>query len=289
MTSTLMMAALAAALTSAEPDTAYRDEIARWREQRETRLKSETGWLSVAGLFWLKEGASTFGSDPKSDIMLPAGAPALAGTFQRTGERVTVRPAAGVTLQIEGAPIASEAALPLDGKPLELGALRLQAIRRSDRIGIRLRDPESPIRRNFKTLDWFPVQERYRVTARFVPDAAPQKVGIANVLGQTTEEPSPGRVEFEIDGKKLLLRPYIEDGDASQWFYVFRDATAPRVTYGGGRFLYSKPAEDGRVELDFNKAYNPPCAFNPYTTCPLPPKENLLSVDIPAGERKYQK
>jgi uncharacterized protein len=289
MTNTLVTAALAAALASAEPDTAYRDEIARWREQREARLKSETGWLSVAGLFWLKEGANTFGSDPKSDIVLPAGAPALAGSFQRTGERVTVRPAAGVTLQIEGAPIASEAALPLDGKPLELGALRLQAIRRSDRIGIRLRDPESPIRRSFKTLDWFPVQERYRVTGRFVPDAAPQKVGIANVLGQTTEEPSPGRVEFEVDGHKLVLRPYIEDGDTSQWFYVFRDATAPKVTYGGGRFLYSKPAEGGRVELDFNKAYNPPCAFNPYTTCPLPPKENLLSVDIPAGERKYQK
>jgi uncharacterized protein (DUF1684 family) len=277
----------AAAPPAADP--AYRDEIASWREQREARLKSESGWLSVAGLFWLKEGASTFGSDPASVVVLPADAPARAGLFVRTGDRVVVRPAAGAALQLEGKPVTQETAVPLDGESLVLGRFQLQAIRRGDRFGIRLRDPESPLRRQFKTLDWFPIDERYRVTARFVPDSRPQTVSVANVLGQTSDEPSPGRIEFELGGRTLSLRPYIEDGDTSQWFYVFHDETAPRLTYGGGRFVYSKPAEDGRVVLDFNKAYNPPCAFNPYTTCPLPPKENRLAIEVPAGERKYQK
>jgi uncharacterized protein (DUF1684 family) len=127
------------------------------------------------------------------------------------------------------------------------------------------------------------------VTARFVPDEKPKTVGVTNVLGQRSDEPSPGSIEFELGGKTLHLRPYIEDGDASQWFYVFRDETAPKETYGGGRFVYSAPAENGRVVLDFNKAYNPPCAFNPYTTCPLPPRENELPVAVRAGEMTYKK
>jgi uncharacterized protein len=282
----LTAAAAPATAPAPAPDTTYRDEITRWREQRETRLRSETGWLTVAGLFWLKPGPNTFGGDPASDIVLPQGAPAQGGTLTLTGDRVSVVPARGVTMQLAEKPVTAETALPLDGDSLRVGRLSLQAIRRGDRYGIRLRDPESRLRREFKGLEWFPIDPAYRVVGRLVPDDKPRTLPITSVLGMVSEEPTPGRVELHLAGRKLYLRPYIEDGDTSQWFYVFRDATAPGQTYGGGRFFYSDPAKDGTVVIDFNKAYNPPCAFNPYTTCPLPPKENQLPIAVPAGELK---
>jgi uncharacterized protein (DUF1684 family) len=286
-------AAAAAPKTTAPasaPEAAYVQEMAQWRAEREERLRSETGWLSLIDLFWLPEGSSTFGSAPENDLVLPAGLPAHGGTFVRKGATLSVQAAPGGALHLAGKPVVGDTPLSFESDdPLTLGRLTLEIIRRADRYGVRVRDPESPLRRDFKGREWFPVDARYRVTARFVADPKPQTVSIVNVLGQASDEPSPGRVEFELDGTKVTLRPMIEDGDASQWFYVFRDATAPSQTYGGGRFLYSEPAADGRVVLDFNKAYNPPCAFNPYTTCPLPPKENQLAVAIPAGERKYKK
>ena len=278
--------ALLAALwfLGAAPD-GYRTEIEAWRKGREERLRSETGWLSVAGLHWLRPGANRMGSDPGGDVVLPDG-PKQAGTLALKDGHVTLTPAVGAEMTLAGRPVSGDTALPLDGEPLRLGRLSLQAIARGGRVGLRVRDPESRLRRDFAGLDWFPVDERFRVTARFVPDPKPRTVSMANVLGQTSEEPSPGVVEMELLGRKVRLRPIIEDGDESQWFYVFKDATAPRETYGGGRFVYSDPAKDGTVTLDFNKAYNPPCAFNPYTTCPLPPKENVLAMAVRAGERK---
>jgi len=267
----------------------YVAEIESWRKDREQRLTSETGWLAVAGLFWLEPGKATFGSDAANDIVLPQGVPARAGTFVREGEKVTVTAAPGVAMTLADQPVAADTVVPIQGDPLRLGRLSLFVIRRGDRYGIRLRDPESALRRDFKGIPYYPIDEAQKITARFVPDEKPQTVRIANVLGLVSDEPSPGMVEFEMNGRTLRLRPIIEDGDEREWFYIFKDETAPDETYGGGRFLYSKPAESGRVVLDFNKAYNPPCAFNPYTTCPLPPKENHLPVAIRAGERKPAK
>jgi uncharacterized protein (DUF1684 family) len=275
-----------AATTAAASDAAYRAEVEKWRTERAARLASDYGWLSVAGLFWLEPGTETFGTDPGSAIVLPAG-PAHAGAFERRGDAVTLRVPPGVEITQGGKPIASGTALAPDKEPLQLGRLRLQLIQRGDRLGIRLRDPESAIRRTFTGLRWFPVDPALRIEARWVPYDPPRKIPVANVLGQTSQETAPGYAELTIGGRTVHLVPTYEDGDETQLFFVFKDKTAPKSTYGGGRFLYADPPKDGRVVLDFNRAYNPPCAFNPYTTCPLPIRDNRLDVEIPGGEMKY--
>jgi uncharacterized protein (DUF1684 family) len=253
--------------------SAFDDEIAQWRRGREARLKADGGWLTVAGLFWLHEGANSFGKDAANEIVLPDG-PARAGTFELRGGKVTVT-ADGATRDVR----------PDSDDAVKAGRLSLFAIQRGDRFGIRLKDPDSEYRRNFHGIEYFPAREEYRVTARFVAD--PVQIPILNVIGQTEHYPSPGYAVFQLEGQELRLRPYLEESDAKELFYVFRDQTSGKETYGGGRFLYSGMPVDGKVVLDFNKAYNPPCSFTPYATCPLPPPENRLAVRIEAGEKKY--
>src|SRR5262249_41575211 len=157
-----------------------------------------------------------------------------------------------------------------------LGSLSLSVIRRGDRYGIRLRDRNSLLRKEFTGLRYFPINESFRVTARFVPD--PRKIPISNILGQTQDPSSPGYVEFDLAGQRFRLTPVVES--SGELFFVFRDLTSGRETYGSGRFLDTPLPKDGKLELDFNKAYNPPCVFTPYATCPLPPKQNRLAVRI---------
>jgi uncharacterized protein (DUF1684 family) len=283
------LVALMLAATAASAETTYQGEVERWRAEREARLTDATGWLSLVALVWLEPGRTTFGTEPSSGIVLPAG-PARAGTFERRGETVVVTPAEGVALRLGDRPFTGPATLTRDREAaLSLDRLTLLVIWRGDRIGVRVRDPQSAHRRRFKGLSWFPVDPAYRIEAKFVPYESPRKLGIANVLGQTIDDTSPGYVEFELGGRTHTLVPISEDGDTSQLFFIFRDKTAPALTYGGGRFFYADPPKDGRVTLDFNKAYNPPCAFSDYTTCPLPPKENQLDVKIRAGEKKYER
>ena len=251
----------------------YPSEIAAWRQQREAGLKRDGGWLTVTGLFWLHEGPNRFGTDARNDVVLPAG-PAQAGTVELRKGKITV--------QMEGQ---SREIRPDSDDVLKVDRLRLYVIRRSDRFGVRLKDPQSTFLRDFKGIDNFPAREEYRVTARFVAD--PRKLPITNIVGQTEPEESPGYVVFQIRGRELRLRPVLDDPGSKSLFFVFRDETAGKETYGAGRFLDTDPPKDGKVLLDFNKAYNPPCAFTPYATCPLPPKENQLSVRIEAGEKKY--
>ena len=168
---------------------------------------------------------------------------------------------------------------------LELGRLSLHVIERGGRLGIRLKDRESPLRKAFTGLSWFPIDERYRVVARFVPYDPPKALKVPNVLGNVTPMPSPGRAEFTIDGKAVQLDGVLEEPDATELFFIFRDQTSGHETYGAGRFLYADLPKDGKLVLDFNKAYNPPCAFTPYATCPLPPPQNRLPVRIEAGRR----
>jgi hypothetical protein len=249
----------------------YQTEIAQWRQKREAALKADGGWLTVAGLFWLREGSNRFGSAAENEIVLPDG-PAQAGTFELHHGKITA-----------GTP-------PREIKPdsadvLKVGRLSLFAIRRGDRFGIRLKDPESEYRRSFHGLEYFPADEAYRVTARFV--AEPKKIPILNVLGQTEESECPGYAVFRLAGQELRLYPILEEPGAKELFYIFKDQTSGKETYGAGRFLYSGMPQDGKVVLDFNKAYNPPCSFTPYATCPLPPPENRLPVRVEAGEKKY--
>jgi hypothetical protein len=254
--------------------TAYQTEIAQWRRQREESLKREGGWLSVAGLFWLHEGANTFGKDPGNEIVLPHG-DAKAGIFELHLGKVTVKMSECAAREL----------WPDSLDAVKVGRLSLFVIKRSNKYGIRLKDPESEYRRKFHGIESYPAQEEYRVTANWV--AEPRKIPILNVLGQTESMDSPGYAVFKLHGQEYRLRPYLEEADAKELFYVFRDQTSTRETYGAGRFLYSAMPAGGHVVLDFNKAYNPPCAFTPYATCPLPPPENRLAVRIEAGEKKY--
>jgi uncharacterized protein len=251
----------------------YQSEIESWRRAREERLKAEDGWLTVAGLFWLREGANSFGKSADNDIVLPDGPP-QAGSFNLSAGKVTV------TMNASTRAIANDSA-----DAVKVGRLVLLVIKRSDKFGIRLKDPESANRRNFHGLEYYPPKEEYRVTARFV--AEPKQIPILNILGQTEPSESPGYAVFRMNGKELRVRPILEAPGAKELFYIFKDQTAGKETYPAGRYLYSDLPKDGQVILDFNKAYNPPCSFTDYATCPLPPRENHLDVRIEAGEKKY--
>jgi uncharacterized protein (DUF1684 family) len=287
-----LFAALAAAFSLAALAGAndYEAEIEAWRAQREARLEADGGWLTVAGLFWLKEGENRFGSASDNDIVLPASAAGHAGVFEFHGGSVAARIESGVTATVAGKPVtAVDMHADTSGSPetLVLGPLSMHVVERGGRYGIRLKDNESPARKAFKGLQWFPVSEAYRVTARFVPFSPPKSIPIPNVLGQVSEMPSPGYVAFTLGGQELRLDPVLEEPDADELFIIFRDGTTGKETYGAGRFLYTEKPRDGHVILDFNKAYSPPCAFTPYATCPLPPKQNRLSVRIEAGEKSH--
>jgi uncharacterized protein (DUF1684 family) len=251
----------------------YQIEIARWHSEREAKLKAEDGWLSLAGLFWLHEGNNAFGKDPGVDVVLPDG-PAHAGIFHLQQGKVTVT-LDGKTREVK----------PDSDDILKVGRVSLLVIKRSDKYGIRVKDPESQARREFKGIESFPVDETYRVTAKWV--AEPRKIPILNVIGQTEDSDCPGYAVFKLKGREFKLHPIIEEPGAKELFYIFRDQTSTKETYPAGRFFYSDMPKDGHVVLDFNKAYNPPCAFTAYATCPLPPPENRLAVRIEAGEKRY--
>ena len=283
----LALPALAAGALSVEPG-AYDREISKWRAGREADLKADDGWLTLAGLFWLKEGTTSFGSDPSNGIVLPPGAaPAHAGVFTLTAGKVSVRVLDGVAVMCAGKPVTAMDLLSDNpGKPdvLSLGALRMNVIRRGDRYGIRLKDGNSAQRKAFKGLRWFPVDPAARVTAKFVPYDPPKEIDIPTVLGTTEKAKCPGYVVFRLNGQDLRLDPIQEDTDTGELFFIFRDATAGKETYPPGRFLYADAPKDGFVVLDFNKAHNPPCAYTTFATCPLPPPQNRLKVRIAAGE-----
>jgi hypothetical protein len=294
-TTGLAVALLVAGLVPwASGDEAYRAEVQKWRADREARLKADGGWLTVAGLFWLKEGENRFGADPAADVVLPEGSvPAKAGVFELKGGRVTVALLPGAPGRIAGKPVSGPSAMRPDtaGAPdvLEMGTLSLNVIERNGRFGIRLKDRNSPIRKAFTGLKWFDVKEDYRVEAKWVSYPQPKPVRVPNVLGQTEAMPSPGYAEFTLGGKPIRVDGVLEDPHAEQLFFILRDQTSGKETYGAGRFLYADLPKGGKVVLDFNKAYNPPCAFTPYATCPLPPPQNWLPVRIEAGELAYGK
>ncbi len=271
---------------SVAPDAAYLASYARWKAELVQDLR--TNWLPLAGLFWLDAGTHSFGCAPSNDIVLPEGTgPARAGAFERSGGDVTVRAAPGVRITTGGKPVTGARLNPdAGGKPtvLELGRLRLHGIRRGERVGIRVRDLDSPALRDFKPLVFYPVDLRYRVTARWVSSDGKTTVDVPNVLGDVTATPVPGEVRFRLGGKECTLMA-LGGSAAEGLFFVFSDATRGTRTYPPGRFLDTGPVANGTVVLDFNRAYNPPCAVTPYATCPLPPPPNRLGVAIPAGEQ----
>jgi uncharacterized protein (DUF1684 family) len=275
---------------SARPSPpSYRAEIARFQKDRAAELKADDGWLTVAGLFWLKPGVNVAGSAPGSDLLLPAKAPGRVGVFELQDGRVTFRadPAAHVTSGgTRLGPGAIEAPED-DAAALAAGDLRMFVIKREDRFGVRLRDLKSPTRTGFKGLSFYPVRAAYRVRAAFVPYEHPHQVAVPNVLGQNPVMTSPGYVTFTLSGRKWRLEPVYETDERTDLFFIFKDLTSRDATYPAGRFLHAPLPRDGVVVIDFNKAYNPPCAFTAFATCPLPRKENQLAVRIEAGELAY--
>ncbi len=269
-------------------EPSYQAEIEQWRQHRQAALKADDGWLTVAGLFWLKEGENTVGADPSNNVVLPKGsAPSKVGVFDFHNGNTTFHSAPGVQATVDGKPATAAILKPdASGEPdvLRANDLSMFVIKRGTRFGIRLKDKNNEARKAFTGLKYFPVHERFRITARFVPYATPKMLPIPNILGDTEEDASPGYVEFSLNGQQCRLDP-VAEGDSL--FFIFRDLTSGKETYPSGRFLYAVKPRNGEVILDFNKAVNPPCAFTDFATCPLPPRQNYLPVRVEAGELRY--
>ena len=278
------VAVLATAAAPAAQD--YAAEIDAWRVDREARLAADDGWLTVSGLFFLNEGDNSFGSSPLNDIVLRTG-PARAGVFTLRRGEITAQARGGATLSVDGRDVTAARLWPYEGgdRPtVRLGPLALFAHYSGDRLAIRLRDRESDIRRRFTGLRWYPVDDAFRVSGRYIPHDEPRVVELPNILGDVEMFRTSGSVALTVGGEDVRMTA-VDSGDRL-WF-IFRDMTSGKETYPAARFLYADAPEDGWTTVDFNRAYNPPCAFNPHTTCPLPPPENRLPVRIEAGELDY--
>jgi uncharacterized protein len=268
-------------------DGTYVKDVQAWRAHADASLRKDNGWLTLAGRYVLKDGVNTFGTASDNDVVFPAGlGPARMGTIEVEPGRVFVKLAPGLTMEQEGIDMTDKVmGTSLDTRDwVTMGRAAFHVIEVNGQYVLRLADNQSENRKRFGGRVWYPVKLPYRVNAKFHAYEPQRHLSIVNVIGEVSDEPSPGYVEFTLDGKKRRLDAFEEDGGL---FFVFRDQTAGDTTYGAGRFMYieGKPAANGTVTLDFNRAYNPPCAFNKYTTCPLPPKENILPVRVEAGEK----
>ncbi len=290
----LLLLAIACGQPPAPPPPAdWQPGLEKWRSEREAGLKRPNGWMSLVGLWWLQPGETPFGSDPALPIALPAGAaPQRAGAFVLDGETVTLRLAPDAAVSVNGAPATDGMPLAPDasGKPdvVTAGRVSMTVIRRGDRLGVRARDPESPALGKFQGLSWYPPDPAWRVPARFERAAEPRQVTVPSAGGVEQPMWALGVAHFTLEGREHTLIPLGGSPDDKELFFVFKDKTTGEETYGAGRFLDADPpGPDGSFVLDFNGAYNPPCAFTPFATCPLPPRENALDVAVRAGEKKY--
>lgn len=268
---------------------AYVESIDKWHQEREVRLKAPDGWLTLAGLFWLQEGENTFGSASGNALTFPKGKiAAQAGTITLRADTITMRMANGVEALLGNQPV-QEALLYTPGMDtvpkLSHGYLTWFVIKRGDRYGIRLRDLQSDALVHFKGIKRYPVKEKWRITAQFEAHPIPKQIAITNIVGQTSQQDSPGTLVFTVNGQQHRLDALLE---GKELFIIFADKTNGIETYGAGRYLYAAmPDGDGKTVLDFNKATNPPCDFVSYATCPLPPRQNFLPIHIEAGEKSY--
>jgi len=273
-----------AASSVSAPDAAYVQSFEKWKAEETDDLKQN--WLPLAGLYWLKPGKNSFGTAQGNAVVFPKG-PAHAGEFDLEGKDVSVKLLSEAHATVAGKAVANaklDADVSGHSTVIEMGSLRFHVIVRGERVGIRVKDLESAAVSNFKGMIFFPLDLNYRVTAAWEPSDGKKTIDVPNVLGDVTPVPVAGTVIFKINGQEQRLTAL--GGDPSKGLsFVFNDLTAKTDTYPGGRFLDTDAVTNGTVILDFNRAYNPPCAVTPYATCPLAPKENRLGVAIPAGEK----
>jgi uncharacterized protein len=283
-TSLPTLAADAGTQAKVAPDATYQQDFDHWRNDLvESRKKN---WLPLAGLLWLKPGDNTFGADPENAVVFPKG-PGHAGVLTLKDQDVTVRFSPEAHAMIAGKPATIAQLVPdtaKDTTEVEMGDLRWHIIIRGKRVGVRVKDLNSPAVQKYRGPDFFPIDLSYRVTATFIPSDGKKTVDVPDVLGDIAPTPIAGTAVFKLNGQEYRLTDL--GGDAKNGlFFVFNDLTSKSDTYPGGRFLDTDPVKDGTVVLDFNRAHSPPCSVTPYATCPLAPKENRLAVAIPAGEK----
>ena len=286
--SVVMITLFAMGLAQAGDMGSHEEAAMQWRAQRDASLRKPDGWLSLIGLHWLEEGRSTVGSAANNDVVLAAG-PASVGELSVADGQVTFCPASpevtvgGAT--VECAELASDAT----GDPtlVRFGSVQFYVIDREGALGLRVKDAQAATLQAFEGMEYFPYAPQWRVDARFIPNPDGSVIELPNVLGTVEYMANPGQLVFEHDGREFTLQAAQYEGD-DELFLIFGDRTNSKTTYGAGRFVYTPlPDADNRVAIDFNRAYNPPCVFTPYATCPLPPPGNRLDVAIEAGELNY--
>lgn len=270
----------------AEPQ--WKQEAMEWREQRLERLTAPFGWLSLVALEFLPDGEWIVGTSPDSDVQLPSG-PERWGVLTLERPLAWFEPADGTSVFVGEERLQSRVELVVAGDEpatrVSAGSGWFEIAQRGERLVLRARDSEAVTRREFLGLEYFEFDPDWRIEARWETHPEGSTIPVADVLGELRDQPNPGRAVFSIAGQNYALEALEAD---DQLFFIFADRTSGRSTYGLGRFLYSDLPDEGRVVLDFNRAYNPPCAFNAYTTCPLPPPENRLDLHVEAGELRYR-
>ncbi len=263
-------------------------EIAAWRVQHEDSYTRN--WVPIEGLHFLKDGTQTAGSAPDNDVVLIAALPEHLGSFTVASDEVSFAAAPGAPITINGEPAAPAMVLRDDGAEepdvIEANGASVVVHRSGTRMSLRVRDPNGERTRAFQGFEWFPVSPDYRVLGRFIRDATPRELPVVNTFGDIDTYQTEGVVEFMLHGRALRLRPFTTE--PGRFYFVFNDASSGTETYEAARFVYSDLRQDGTTILDFNEAYNPPCSFNPFTTCPIPLPENQLPIKVLAGEKKYR-
>lgn len=288
-----LAAVLTLRMAAAETSQDEYARIADWRAKRLASLTSQTGWLTPIALYWLKNGENSFGrgSDRAFSLDDAVLAPDT-GAFVLTEGRVRYVAHASKAVTYLGTPVTSlELVSDVDENPTELvaGSLHFMLIERAGHLGIRVRDSVSPNRLQFKGLEYFPVRADWHIQAHFEPYVPERRIPIVNILGMAEEMTSPGAIVFEREGRSWRLDAILEAPGDRELFVMFSDATSGKQTYGAGRFLYVGLPQADRIDIDFNEAYNPPCAFTDFATCPLPPQQNRLALAVDAGELKYER
>src|SRR5580704_14740612 len=299
---TLLLAILGAlfCVPTVAQDASWEKELAAWRAQYVDNLLKPDGWLSLTGLEWLQPGDNSLGSAPDNKIHLAAGSPAHLAILHLEGETVTLNaPPGGFPndLLVAGAPakpqsLRAEANNDKVSPHLMIGTLNLYVIRREARFALRIKDSHAPSITGFHGLKWYAPDPAYRVTAKWIPYSPAKTITLVTLVGTSYDEPVPGAAEFTLAGKTFRLEPVVEDAAVAKLFFILRDTTSTSTTYGACRFLYTgfptngveKP---GELVLDFNHLENPPCAYTPFSTCPLPPQGNRLPIALPVGEQRY--